>query len=84
VIAIATTDFKLSSASQIEEAPILAHVVASGAVLCTDGSASLRCAARQAGIALLDTTTCSNTSESAVVWAKGDKSVRLKDEGLTL
>ncbi|RLA19806.1 MAG: IS1595 family transposase, partial [Gammaproteobacteria bacterium] len=47
----ATTDFKLSSASQIEEAPILAHVVASDAVLCTDGSASLRCAARQAGIA---------------------------------
>jgi len=47
----ATTDFKLSSASQIEEAPILAHVVASDAVLCTDGSASLRSAARQAGIA---------------------------------
>jgi len=47
----ATTDFKLSSASQAEEAPILAHVVASDAVLCTDGSASLKCAARQAGIA---------------------------------
>jgi len=47
----ATTDFKLSSASQIEEAPILAHVVASDAVLCTDGSASLKCAARQVSIA---------------------------------
>jgi len=47
----ATTDVKLSSASQIEEAPILAHVVASDAVLCIDGSASLRCVARQAGIA---------------------------------
>ena len=47
----ATTDFKLSSASQIEEAPILEHVISSDAVLCTDGSASLRCAARQAGIA---------------------------------
>ena len=47
----ATTDFKLSVASQIEEAPILGQVIASDAVLCTDGSASLRCAARQAGIA---------------------------------
>jgi len=47
----ATTDFKLSSASQIEEAPILAHVVASDAVLCTDGSASLKGAARQVSLA---------------------------------
>ncbi|MFK5950636.1 MAG: IS1595 family transposase [Methylococcales bacterium] len=34
-----------------EEAPILAHVVALDAVLCTDGSGSFKCAARQAGIA---------------------------------
>lgn len=47
----ATTDFKLTAATQIEEAPILGQVVASDAVLCTDGGASLRGAARQAGIA---------------------------------
>jgi len=47
----ATTDFKLLTASQIEEAPILSQIIASDAVLCTDGSASLKSAARQAGIA---------------------------------
>ena len=47
----ATTDFKLKAATQLEEAPILGQVVASDAVLCTDGGASLRGAARQAGIA---------------------------------
>jgi len=47
----ATTDFKLKTASQIEEAPILSQVLASDAVLCTDGNASLRSATRQAGIA---------------------------------
>ena len=47
----ATTDFKLSAATQIEEAPILGQVMASDAVLCTDGGASLKGAARQAGIA---------------------------------
>jgi len=47
----ATTDFKLLTATQIEEAPILSQVIASDAVLCTDGSASLRNSARQAGIA---------------------------------
>ncbi|MDD2762280.1 MAG: IS1595 family transposase [Methylomonas sp.] len=47
----ATTDFKLPAATQNEEAPILGQVIASDAVLCTDGSASLRGAARQAGIA---------------------------------
>jgi len=34
-----------------EEAPILGKTIASDAVLCTNGSASLKCAARQAGIA---------------------------------
>lgn len=47
----ATTDFKLTAATQMEEAPILGQVVASDAVLCTDGGASLKGAARQAGIA---------------------------------
>jgi ISXO2-like transposase domain len=47
----ATTDFKLTAATQIEEAPIIAQVIASDAVLCTDGGASLRNAARQVGIA---------------------------------
>jgi len=47
----ATTDFKLSSASQIEEAPILAHAVASDAVLYTDDSANLKCAARLVSLA---------------------------------
>ena len=47
----ATTDFKLKAATQIEESPILSQIVASDAVLCTDGGASLRGAARQAGIA---------------------------------
>ena len=47
----ATTDFKLTAATQVEEAPIIAQVIASDAVLCTDGSASLRGAARLSGIA---------------------------------
>lgn len=47
----ATTDFKLIAASQAEEAPIIRQVVMTDAVLCTDGGASLRGAARQAGIA---------------------------------
>ena len=47
----ATADFKLKTATQIEESPILGQVVAPDAVLCTDGGASLRGAARQAGIA---------------------------------
>lgn len=47
----ATTDFKLTAATQAEEAPIITQVVASDAVLCTDGGASLKGAARQAGIA---------------------------------
>jgi transposase-like protein len=47
----ATTDFKLTAATQAEEAPIISQVVAPDAVLCTDGSRSLRSAARQAGIA---------------------------------
>lgn len=46
-----TTDFKLTSASQAEEAPIISLVVTPDAVLCTDGSRSLKAAARQAGIA---------------------------------
>jgi hypothetical protein len=45
----AITDFKLTAATQLEEAPILSQVVASDAVLCTDGGASLKAAARQAG-----------------------------------
>lgn len=47
----ATTDFKLTAATQLEEAPILGQVVAPDAVLCTDGGASLKAAARQVGIA---------------------------------
>ena len=47
----ATTDFKLTLACQREEAPILSQVVSLDSVLCTDGSASLKGAARQAGIA---------------------------------
>lgn len=47
----ATTDFKLTVATQLEEAPVIGQVVASDAVLCTDGGASLKGAARQAGIA---------------------------------
>lgn len=47
----ATTDFKLTAATQAEEAPIISQVVASDAVLCTDGGASLKGAAQQAGIA---------------------------------
>ena len=45
-----TTDFKLIAATQTVEAPIIGRVIATDAVLCTDGSASLRAAARQAGI----------------------------------
>ena len=47
----ATTDFKLPAATQIEESAILGKVIAPDAVLCTDGGASLKGAARQAGIA---------------------------------
>lgn len=47
----ATADFKLAAATQAEEAPIIRQVVMTDAVLCTDGGASLRGAARQAGIA---------------------------------
>ncbi|MEY4718855.1 MAG: hypothetical protein RL563_1473 [Pseudomonadota bacterium] len=47
----ATTDFKLTAATQLEEAPILGQVVAPDAVLCTDGGASLKAAVRQVGIA---------------------------------
>lgn len=47
----ATTDFKLTLACQREEAPILNQVISPDSVLCTDGSASLKGAARQAGIA---------------------------------
>lgn len=47
----ATCDFQLAAASQLEEAPILDHFVAKDAVLCTDGGASLKVAARQMGIA---------------------------------
>jgi len=46
-----SADFKLLTASQIEETPILSQIIAPDAVLCTDGSASLKSAARQAGIA---------------------------------
>ncbi|WP_019868263.1 IS1595 family transposase [Methylovulum miyakonense] len=46
-----TTDFKLTAATQAEEAAIIGRVVAADAVLCTDGGASLKGAARQAGIA---------------------------------
>jgi transposase-like protein len=46
-----TTDFKLTLACQREEAPILSQVISRDAVLCTDGGASLKGAARQAGIA---------------------------------
>jgi transposase-like protein len=46
-----TTDFKLKVACQDEEAPIVRTVVASDAVLCTDGSRSLKGAAHQIGIA---------------------------------
>lgn len=46
-----TTDFKLKAATQREEAPILRQIVAVDAVLCTDGGASLKAAARQVGIA---------------------------------
>lgn len=35
------TDFKLTAATRLEEAPILGQVVATDAVLCTDGGASL-------------------------------------------
>lgn len=38
----ATTDFKLTAATQAEETPIISQVVASDAVLCTDGGASLK------------------------------------------
>lgn len=47
----ATADFKLTAATQVQEFPVISQVVAPDAVLCTDGSASLRNAARQAGIA---------------------------------
>ena len=47
----ATAAYPLTAATQIEEFPIISQVVAQDAVLCTDGSASLRNAARQAGIA---------------------------------
>lgn len=47
----ATTDFKLTLACQREEAPILSQVITPDSVLCTDGAASLKGAARQAGIA---------------------------------
>lgn len=47
----ATADFLLAAATQAEEAPRISQVIAADAVLCTDGGASLRSAARQAGIA---------------------------------
>lgn len=47
----ATADFKLTAATQAEEAPCIGQVIAADAVLCTDGGASLKGAARQAGIA---------------------------------
>jgi len=46
-----TTDFKLKAATQREEAPILRQVIATDAILCSDGGASLKAAARQVGIA---------------------------------
>ena len=46
-----TTDFKLTLACQREEAPILSQVISPDSVLCTDGAASLKGAARQARIA---------------------------------
>jgi transposase-like protein len=47
----ATADFKLRKADASSETPIVRERVAPDAVLCSDGSASLRLAARVAGIA---------------------------------
>lgn len=46
-----TTDFQMAAANAACEEPLLRRVVAPDAVLCTDGGAALRSAARQAGLA---------------------------------
>ena len=47
----ATADFRLARATAAEEEPVLRRVMAKDAVLCTDGGAALRVAARHAGLA---------------------------------